>query len=90
MGARIDRPPPPPPPTYKCSKKPNRCRVKGFLDIQIEKIKNASINVKSLTVAHENFFLYDYENMITETYVSELNENISIYGLILFLGKLIN
>ena len=28
--------------------------------------------------------------MITETYVSELNENISIYGLILFLGKLIN
>ena len=23
---------------------------------------------------HENFFLYDNENMITETYVSELNE----------------
>ena len=60
------------------------------LDIQIEKNKNASINVKSLPVAHENFFLYDNENMITETYVSELNENISIYGLILFLGKLIN
>ena len=55
--------------------------IKAFLDTQIEKIKNASINVKSLTVAHENFFLYDNENMITEMYVSELNENISIYGL---------
>ena len=38
-----------------------------------------SINLKSLTFAHENFFLYDNEN-ITETYVSEMNENISIYG----------
>ena len=28
--------------------------------------------------------------MITETYVSELNENISIYGLIAFLGKITN
>ena len=55
--------------------------INAFLDTQIEKIKNSSINVKSLTVAHENFFLYDNENMITETYVSELNENISIYGL---------
>ena len=64
--------------------------IKMSLDIQIEKNKNASINVKSLPVAHENFFLYDNENMITETYVSELNQNISIYGLILFLGKLIN
>ena len=38
-------------------------------------------------VAHENFFLHDNENIITETYVSELNENIPIYGLIAFLGK---
>ena len=61
--------------------------IKASLDTQIEKIKNASINVKSLTVAHRNFFLYDNENMITEAYVSELNENISIYGLIAFLRK---
>ena len=38
-------------------------------------------------VAHENFFLHDNENIITETYVSELNENIPIYGLVAFLGK---
>ena len=61
--------------------------IKVYLDNQIEKIKNTSINVKSLAVAHENFFLYDNENIITETYVSELNENISTYGLIVFLEK---
>ena len=38
-------------------------------------------------IAHEKVFLYDNESMITETYVSELNENILIYGLIAFLGK---
>ena len=38
-------------------------------------------------VAHEKFFLYNNEKMITEMYVSELNENISIYGLIAILGK---
>ena len=32
----------------------------------------------------------DNENMITEAYISELNENISIYGLIVFLGKINN
>ena len=46
--------------------------------------------VKSLMVAHENFFLYDNENMITETCVSELDENISMYGLIAFLEKTTN
>ena len=51
---------------------------KASLNTQIEKLKNSSINVKSLTVTHENFFLYDNENVITETYFSELNENISI------------
>ena len=38
-----------------------------------------SINVKSPTFAHGNFFSNDNEN-ITETYVSEVNENVSIYG----------
>ena len=45
------------------------------------------MNIKFLTVAHENVFLYDDEKMITETHVSNLNENSSIYGLIAFLGK---
>ena len=45
------------------------------------------MNIKFLTVAHENVFLYDNEKMITETHVSNLNENSSIYGLIAFLGK---
>ena len=45
------------------------------------------MNIKFLTVAHENVFLYDNEKMITETHVSNLNENSSIYGLIAFLRE---
>ena len=71
----------------KADKFPTPNNIKASFDTQIEKIKNASINVKLLMVAHEDFFLDDNENMITETCISELNENISIYGLITFLGK---
>ena len=71
----------------KADKAPAPVNVKASIDTQIEKIKKASINVKSLMIAHKNFLLYDNENMITETYVSELNENIAIYGWIAFLGK---
>ena len=56
----------------------------------VKKIKKLSkeIQLKSLTLAYENFFLYDIENMITETFVvTELNENISAYGLISFSGE---
>ena len=45
------------------------------------------MNIKFLTVAHENFFLYDNEKMITETHVIDLNENSSIYGLTAFLER---
>ena len=38
-------------------------------------------------IVHENFFLYDNENLITKTYVSELNKNISIYDLTAFLER---
>ena len=38
-------------------------------------------------LAYENYFLYDLENMITETFVSELNKKFSTYGLILFSGE---
>ena len=61
--------------------------MKASIDTKIKKIKNASINVKSVTIANESFFLYDNENVITETYVSELIKNISIHGLIAFSGK---
>ena len=40
--------------------------------------------------AQENFLAYDHENIITERYVRELNDNISIYGLISFLRKTTN
>ena len=53
----------------KADKVPAPDNIKASLNAQIEKIKNASINVKSLMVVHENIFLYDNENMITETYV---------------------
>ena len=59
----------------------------------IEKIKNAPINIKSLAtlrIVHENFFLYDSKNMVVKTYVSELNRNISSYGVISFLGMQVN
>ena len=32
--------------------------------------------------AFENFFLYDYENMTNEIYVTQLHKEFSIYGLI--------
>ena len=42
---------------------------------------------KSLTHAFENFFLYDHDNMINEIYVTQLNKEFSIYGLITFSGE---
>ena len=41
-----------------------------------KKIKNLSreIRLKSLTLAYENFSLYNLENIITETFVMELNK----------------
>ena len=50
------------------------------------KIKKPSkeIQLKLFTIAYENFFLYYLENMITETFVTELNEGFSTNGLISF------
>ena len=42
--------------------------IKASLNTQIKKIEYAFINVKSLMVAHENFFSDDNQN-ITEVYV---------------------
>ena len=44
------------------------------------------INIRSLTYAHENFFLYDLENMIKPTFTTELQQEFNIYGLIYFSG----
>ena len=48
------------------------------------KIKKPSkdIQVKLFTLAYESSFLYDLKNMITETFVTELNEGFSTNGLI--------
>ena len=63
--------------------------LKEKLFSQGEKIRKISkeIQLKLLTLAYENFFLYDIENMITETFVTELNESILTYGLISFSRK---
>ena len=57
---------------------------------QGKKIKEMSkeIQLKSLTISYENLFLYDIENMITETFLTKLNENASTYGLISFSSEI--
>ena len=51
--------------------------VKDKLFGQGEKIKKLSkeLQLKSLTLAYENFSLYHLENMTTKTLVTELNES---------------
>ena len=49
-------------------------------------LQSHKINTKSLTYAHENFFLYDLENMIKPTFTTELQQEFNIYGLIHFSG----
>ena len=53
---------------------------------QVEKISKFSkeIQLKSLIIAYEKIFLNTIKNMTTETFVTELNENISTCDLILF------
>ena len=66
--------------------KPSYLKEKLFC--QGEKIKKFYKEIQLLlTLAHENFYLYDLENMITETSVTELNQSFSTYGLISFSGE---
>ena len=53
------------------------------------KFKNLSkkVNLKSLTHTYENFFLYDLENIIKPTFVTEVQKEFSIYRLISFSGE---
>ena len=52
-------------------------------------IKNLSkkVNLKSLTQAYENFFLYYLENIIKPTFATEVQKEFLIYGLISFSGE---
>ena len=50
-------------------------------------LQSHKINTRSLTYAHENFFLYDLENMIKSTFTTELQQEFNIYGLIYFSGE---
>ena len=45
------------------------------------------VNLKSLTQAYENIFLYDLDNVIKPTFKTELQKEFSIYGLISFSGE---
>ena len=54
-----------------------------------EKIKKFSkdMQLKSLRLAYENFFLHDLESMITKAFVTKLSKSFSTYGLISFSGE---
>ena len=54
----------------------------GYLKKLSEKV-----NLKSLTHAYENFFLYDLDNVIKPAFTMELQKEFSIYGLISFSGE---
>ena len=45
------------------------------------------VNLKSLTHAYEHFSLYDLENIIKPTFATEVQKEVSIYGLISFSGE---
>ena len=61
--------------------------IEGQMDKRNINIFKKQIDLKPLTHAFEKFFLYDLENMINEIYVTQLNKEFSIYGLITFSGE---
>ena len=61
--------------------------IEGQMDKRNINILKKQIDLKPLTHAFEKFFLYDLENMINEIYVTQLNKEFSIYGLITFSGE---
>ena len=74
----------------------DKSKIKEVAPTNIEDLQGQSgyikklsekVNLKSLTHAYENFFLYDLENVIKPIYTTELQQEFSIYGLISFLGE---
>ena len=55
-------------------------------ELTLLKSLSKKVNIKSLTHAYENFFLYDLENIIKPTFTTELQKEFNIYGLIYFSG----
>ena len=64
-------------------------KIESDLQGQSAYLKKLSekVNLKSLTHAYENFFLYDLDNVIKPTFTMELQKEFSIYGLISFSGE---
>ena len=58
--------------------------IEGQMDKRNTNVLKKQIDLKPLTHAFEKKFLYDLENMINEIYVTQLNKEFSIYGLITF------
>ena len=74
----------------------HKLKIKEVAPTNIEDLQGQSgsikklsvkVNLKSLTHAYENFFLYDLENVIKPIYTTELQQEFSIYGLISFSGE---
>ena len=63
--------------------------LKSDSNKKLEEVRALSnkINLKSITHAYENFFLYDLEKINKSTFVTELGKDFSIYDLISYLGK---
>ena len=57
----------------------------------MEKLKKLlkDIDLTTIRLIYENFFLYDLENYIYKTYISKIEKSFSLYGLISFSGKAI-
>ena len=55
-------------------------------ELTLLKSLTKKVNIKSITYAYENFFLYDLENIIKPTFTTELQKEFNIYGLIYFSG----
>ena len=58
--------------------------IEGEMDKRNINILKKQIDLKLLMHAFDNSFLHDLENMINESYVTQLNKYFSIYGLITF------
>ena len=63
--------------------------LKSDSNKKLEEVRALSnkVNLKSITHAYENFFLYDLERIIKLTFVTELRKDFRIYRLISYSGE---
>ena len=65
--------------------------LKDILDKQIINLREKSEIVRTVKLSsfiHDMFFLYDLGNIITKTYINELERSILIYVSITYLGEI--